>query len=111
MATRTTVATEVVGTSANSITVGIDAFRTVPASSQLDTSQITDASNALAVSAQSCIVYPGTTITVAAATTYYKLRGYNTGSNQFEVWTSTDPYSSPPSLATLLDITFSEFDA
>ena len=57
--------------------------------------------------------YGGALVTSATTTTTsarYKLRGWNTSLQSFEVWTSTDPYSSPPSLASLQDITFTEFD-
>ena len=46
----------------------------------------------------------------AVASTYYKLRGWNSSTQQFEVWTNTDPYSLPPSQTTLLDITYTEFN-
>lgn len=109
MAAVRTTATEADGgaVSASSVTVGVDALHTVPSSGIND-----EAAYNLITTAQSCVVYPGTTvITTSPTTTYYKLRGYNTGTSQFEVWTSTDPYSSPPSLATLIDVTYLEFNA
>jgi len=57
---------------------------------------------------------PFPTLSAAASPTpesaQYKLRGYNTSTHAFEVWVSSDPYSSPPSLAVLIDITYSEFN-
>jgi hypothetical protein len=48
--------------------------------------------------------------TAETGTQFYRLRGWYAAGSTFEVWVSSNPYSSPPSGHTLDDISFVPFD-
>lgn len=43
--------------------------------------------------------------------TYYRLRGWNATTKQFEHWVGTSPTTPPPSFASLLEVSYVEFEA